>query len=484
MSISGALNNALSGLTAVSRAANTVSNNIANAMTEGYGRRTVELASNNTGSHGGVRVTGILRHVNQSALADRRMADAEQNHASQVADFRTRFEALIGNPEDDYSLSALISNFENALISAGSRPDSNERLQIVAGRAEDLTKKINSLSDGVQKMREEADRKIDEHVGNLNAYLQEVRDLNLRIAAGTTAHSDTATLLDQRQIIVDKIAELVPIREIPRDHDMVALYTPGGAVLLDGTPAELEFTPANIIQPHMTEAAGMLSGLTINGVPVRTDSQNSPIRGGLIGAQFEIRDEIAVEAQAQVDSVARDLIERFQDPAVDPTLGATDAGLFTDEGNFFDPANEVGLSGRIVLNPRVDPDEGGELYRIRDGIGAAAPGPVGNADGILAMAAAMTTTRVPSSGGFGTAARSASDLTARFMSQVANAREHDEQSLSFATTRLTALNDIVLGDGVDTDQEMQRLLLIEQSYSANAKVVETVENLLDTLMRI
>jgi flagellar hook-associated protein 1 FlgK len=38
--------------------------------------------------------------------------------------------------------------------------------------------------------------------------------------------------------------------------------------------------------------------------------------------------------------------------------------------------------------------------------------------------------------------------------------------------------------GVDTDAEMQTLLLIEQSYAANAKVVETVDFLIRTLMEI
>jgi hypothetical protein len=43
MSISGAVANALSGLTASARSAEVISSNIANAMTDGYGRREVVL---------------------------------------------------------------------------------------------------------------------------------------------------------------------------------------------------------------------------------------------------------------------------------------------------------------------------------------------------------------------------------------------------------------------------------------------------------
>ena len=59
-----------------------------------------------------------------------------------------------------------------------------------------------------------------------------------------------------------------------------------------------------------------------------------------------------------------------------------------------------------------------------------------------------------------------------------------EQSLSFATTREAELKARLLSDGVDTDEEMQRLLLIEQTYGANARLVQTIEDLLDRLMSI
>ncbi len=47
-----------------------------------------------------------------------------------------------------------------------------------------------------------------------------------------------------------------------------------------------------------------------------------------------------------------------------------------------------------------------------------------------------------------------------------------------------SLKSIELENGVDTDNELQKLLVIERSYAANAKVIQTVEALLDQLMRI
>ena len=55
---------------------------------------------------------------------------------------------------------------------------------------------------------------------------------------------------------------------------------------------------------------------------------------------------------------------------------------------------------------------------------------------------------------------------------------------AFAAAQSAALREEELARGVDTDAEMQKLLLIEQSYAANAKVIETVGELFDILQRI
>ena len=77
MSLSHALSNALTGLGASSRMAEVVSSNLANAMTDGYGRRSVQLSSQDVGGRGaGVNVDGISRFTDRSILSDRRMSES------------------------------------------------------------------------------------------------------------------------------------------------------------------------------------------------------------------------------------------------------------------------------------------------------------------------------------------------------------------------------------------------------------------------
>lgn len=41
-----------------------------------------------------------------------------------------------------------------------------------------------------------------------------------------------------------------------------------------------------------------------------------------------------------------------------------------------------------------------------------------------------------------------------------------------------------MGDGVDSDAEMQKLLQYEQAYAANARVIQAVNDMMDQLLRI
>lgn len=484
MTISGALNNAISGLRAAGRGTQLVSSNISNALTPGYGRRELALSASTIGDHGGVRIEGITRIVNEAIASDRRLAEAENGHAQITSDFFNRIERLLGTPDDPFSISAQLSGFENSLITAASRPDAPERLSSSVAAARALVSSLNDASKGIQDARTRADTSIGIQVDQLNLALQQVQKLNSQITSVQVNGGDSAALLDQRQQVVDQIGAMVPVRSVPRDNGQIALYTEGGAILIDGQAAEIGFQRVNLVTPYMSIGDATLSGLTINGISVRTGSDNGVLRGGTIGAQFAIRDEEAPAAQAQLDALARDLVERFQDPAVDPSLAIGDAGIFTDNGAAFDPLDEVGLSERLSINSAVDPSQGGEAWRLRDGINAFAPGNAGDATLLNALRDALTVNRVPLSGDFGTGAFSAINLVSTLTSQFGAHRSAAEQSLTFASARFNELTQQQLADGVDTDTELQQLMLLEQAYAANARVIETVDEMMQTIMRL
>lgn len=483
MSISSALNSALSGLTATSRQAEIVSSNVANASTPGYARRTVALTPHEIGGTGqGVAIRSVDRQIDQFLINDRRVAQASAGDRDVRASFMQRLEQIFGNPEDPASLSARVSALESSLLAAAGRPESDARLNSTVEAARLLADGLNRASDAVQEARLRTDRTIGMAVEQLNNSLRQVRELNAQIRNVTGTGKDASALMDQRQQAIDQIAQFIPIREVARDHNQVALMTTGGAVLLDGSESTFGFTPVNTIVPEMTQAGGGLSGLTLNGRPMATAGETSLILGGELAGLFAVRDELAVAGQSKLDALARDLYDRFADPALDTSLPPGAPGLFTDGGGAFLPVNETGLSARLSLNTLVDPNAGGAIFRLRDGLGAATPGPIGNAALLVSLSDALAAARPLASGTFSPSSRSAAGLTAALMSSVATDRLSADTEDAFSAARFSALDEMEKAGGVDTDQELQTLLVIEKNYAANAKILQTVDEMMNTLL--
>lgn len=483
MSVTSALASALTGIQATSRQAEAISSNVANATTPGYGKRSVALAALSVGGTGqGVRVTGIRRDIDQFLINDRRVAQSATGDRETRSSFLKRLEEIIGTPETTGSLTARIGALDKALLEAASRPESEARLAAAVSAASDLALGLNQASDAIQAERAKADTRIAGAVGTLNTALQQVQDLNTQIRSFTGAGRDVSALLDQRQQIIDEISGLVPLREIARDHNQVALITTGGAVLLDGTAGQFGFTAVHTVVPEMTQASGGLSGLTLNGRPMATAGEASLISGGELSALFAVRDDLATEGQARLDALARDLVERFSAAGLDPTLTPGTPGLFTDSGGAFSAANEAGLSSRLSVNARVDPAQGGLVTRLRDGLGATAAGPSGNASLLLALSDALGAARPTASAALPAASRSLAGLASDVLSLTSTDRLSADSETAYTAARYAALDEMERAGGVDTDEEMQALLVIEKTYAANAKVLQTVNDMINTLL--
>jgi len=478
VSLNLSLYSAAAGLTATSKAVSAVSSNISNALTEGYARRDVII------SNGSVQGVSVARNVDLPLLTERRGAQAAAANADGRATSLAKIEAAFGDPTDSGSLSGRIAAFEAALVSAASRPDSLPRLTASVDAAKDVADKFNDISAAIRTAREQAEAGIGADVETINSALKQIQKLDNHIFRLTNSGGDTNTLKDERQAVVDSISDLVPLRQVPRDGDRIALFTTGGLILYDGRPVELTFSESRFVTPELSLAGGTLSGISVNGLDIPVTGPSSPLRGGALAAKFEVRDVLGPEAQSALDSVARNLIERFQDPTLDTTLGAADPGLFTDAGGAFDPTNELGLSSRLAVSTLVDAAAGGDATRLRDGLNATAPGPVGDATLLNALIARVSDAQTPASGPLTAKANSLSGLAGELLSLTTVNRQSLELESSYEAARFDALRGEELRNGVDTDAELQRLLLLEQAYGANARVISTLDDLMEEVLRL
>lgn len=486
MTLSLALNNALSGLRSASTQADLIANNVSNALTPGYARREAILSPAIVGGEGlGVQVTGVLRAANPVATESRRLAEASFGDADLKASVQNRLANVIGEPGAPNALATAADRLDAALAAAGDTPESAPLLNAAARAAADYVSSVNAVAAAAATLRTEADASIAKQVTIVNGALKKVQSINAEISAREISGGDTSALQDQREGLVREISSLIPLKSVKRDGGQIALFAKNGAQLLDGRAAELSFSPTRVVTPDLTVGSGSLSGIALNGspIPIGQGGDGGLLDGGSLSAAFEVRDVILPAFAADLDAFAADLITRTQGLVGDPTLGAGDAGLFTDAGAAFAPSEVVGLASRLQLNPAVDISTGGDPSFLREGLLSTAPGDPGQ-NGVLRAIQDALLAPTSSSGSL-TGEKSAAGFAAEISSRVISDAFVAEETSTFRLSQLQVLQDAETSmTGVDTDQELSRLLVVEQAYAASAKVVEVIDQLMERLTRL
>lgn len=482
MSISSAINAARSGLQVSSLRAGVVASNVSNASTPGYVRRSVILAETVRGNQTtGVHSDGIARSTNAALTAQRRLLSSDLAQAGVLSSTWQSISSRVGDSLDSESLFHRFSQFETALSAAVLSPESSSQASALLDSAKSIVQEFNSLSDMAVSLRKEADFEISQGVETVNQALQQVESLNGKIAKAKPGSSQEAALLDERQRVLDTIGEYLPIQTVERDTGVIDVLTVEGVYLVSGKARQIEFTPSANFHPSQTLAGGNLSGISVDGIEL-TPGTNSfgAVSSGMLGALFQLRDQDLPAFSAQLDTVAEDLVTRLSDDAIDPTKTPGAFGLFVDP----DPAAGPGLAGRLAINAAVDPAQGGELSRLRDGLGAVTPGPTGDSTILNNMLNAVTSVRLVNANGI-QGSFSSAELAAQFSSIVGQSRVGNEAVLSSVTTQHNLFADAEQAEtGVDIDAQMQELLMVEQAYSANARVIEIASQMLDRLMEL
>ncbi|WP_417839772.1 flagellar hook-associated protein FlgK [Tritonibacter scottomollicae] len=482
MSLSTALNSAMTGITAASRSTSVVSDNLANALTEGYYRRTLNLSSN--GAAGGVSIGSVQRMIDPAIQKSVRLAEATHASNSVTSSFYSQVSDRVGTVNDAYSVAQRLTDMETALIEATSLPDSDARLNDLSMQAEELAMSIRDAADGVATLRNKAEGSINALVNGLETDLENLNEINKKILAAEIRGQDPSGLQDRRDNLIDSINEVIPVQVYQRDNNQTALYTTSGIKLIDGgSVAEFSFNKTSLVTPYMSIGNGQLSGLEIDGRSIDT-SIDGKIGGGSLAAQFHVRDVAAVQAQNDLDTMAGDLIERFQDPTVDPTLGATDPGIFTDNAAYYDNTNELGIANRIEINSVIAMSGDAETWRLRDGLNAAAIGNRGDTTILNNYGAALDATNTISSPGLGSGDYSAYSIAANLMTNFTQENTWAEQQLAFSSAIYSDIQARELEQGVDTDSELQTLMMVETVYAANARMIQAIDEMMQELMRL
>ncbi|HEY8580900.1 MAG TPA: flagellar hook-associated protein FlgK, partial [Beijerinckiaceae bacterium] len=387
------------------------------------------------------------------------------------------------------SLSGRIAALSNALQGASAKPGDRGLANAAVAAAQSLADALNAASAAVQGARQTADGEIAASVETVNRLLKEFGDVEISLMRERAKGGDVTDLLDRRDAILKTLSEEIGATGVVQADGSTAIYASGGATLFDKTPRTVTFAPTAAFGASTTGAA-----VYVDGVNITSDASPMPATSGRIAGLIEVRDKAAPQAQAQLDEIARGLVVAFAEPDVGTPAALPDRpGLFTYPGAGAAPGATVipGLAAAIRINATVDPAQGGDVFRLRDG-GASLPGDpsyVANPTGASAYSERLLLyiERLTKPQGFDAAAGlGASASVTEFATGSVSWAAGQKQKTTASAEQAAALTDrlsLALSNatGVNIDDEMAKLLDIEHAFQASAKLLTSVDALYRTL---
>ncbi len=450
-----ALSSAVSGLFAHRRRLDVISHNVANSNTIGYSRQRVDLVSasgagvgihsGSSQSLGGVEVAGITR--SRDSFLESRSLKASGSSAKLVAshDVLMSVEALIGEPSD-HGIIAELDAMWGAFDDLANFPDALPQREAAIQSAVTVTGRLNEIDRQLRHLHETTKESLQSDVARVNALTSEIATLNEAISAVATDLSPN-DLLDQRDLAASSLAQLVGARTRTRADGSMDVYL-GNTTLVQGSRT-FTVEVAETTDATLSPLGFQRVGLEVAGLVTVTDIAGS-LGGKLDGLNGTVPDSIN-----SLNEVAQQLITDVNTlhQAGEDLNGATG-------GTFFDgsDAGTISVSAGIQSDARL--------------VAAASPSG-GTRDG--SNAADIANLRSSTTGADATAVSFVATLglTTQAVGQRASAESDAFQRVEEAS--LTARS-------VNVEEEMVDLIEAQRSYEAAARVVSTIDQMLDTLV--
>lgn len=302
MSLNGALQVGRSALAASQAAIQVAGNNMANAATEGFHRRTIslsperdELVGRNSLVGQGVRLQQIRREVDTALQARLRDALGQESGALIDQRFLTAIETL-QNELTDSDLSTLLSDFFNSFSELANNPEDNAIRSVVVQQGLNVASRIAGLRTDYSTVRAEIDRSLGTSIEKVNDILDRIELVNSQITQTEQGESEASALRDGRDLLLDELAGYIDISVVELPNGAADVFVGSIPIVLNGQSRGIELR---------TLSVGDETEVTIR---VAADGSELAVNSGSIGALTRQRDETVQPAIDSIDTLASQLI--------------------------------------------------------------------------------------------------------------------------------------------------------------------------------
>lgn len=459
----GMFNVAKTALNTQQKALNVTANNIANVNTEGYSRQRLNMEQNEPVYYeGGTMGTGVKANRSIQRIYDRflnaQLADAAAKQGRWDAQKGSIEKAeLMFDEVSGYGLNHAMSQFWDAWQQLSNNPSGYTERVTLIGESQNMTDVFNKLTGDLNQVQDDSDTNVNGAVDDINRLTREIADLNLKISEVEAGNIHSANdFRDQRELKLKELSGLINVNSFEDSNGFLTVVTSNGHTLVDRVSAWNLTTAPNasgFSDVFWESSSGTLQNIT------------SDISDGKLKGWIESRDTIIPDYLTRLDDMAQTMITTVNTLH---SAGLTMAPPPDDTGiAFFTGTDATDIS----LNPAVV----GNYNLIAAALNTeGVPGGNGNA-----IAISELQNNLAMSGGTATFDEFYNSLVGDVGRNVSQAMLNaDHQSM--VSMQLSTYREEV--SGVSMDEEMVNMVQFQSAYSAAAKLVNTVDEMLQDLI--
>ncbi len=359
MSLSVALNNALSGLRVNQSALAITSTNLANVNNPNYTRKVLlQETQVIAGVGSGVTADTIRRNVNTLIQRDFREETATLSSIQTENSYLSRIQQMFGTVANKNSVGDLIDTFSASLENLGNSPEISANYFTSVNNATTLSDRIQDMANTVQSERIRADQEINQAVQDIELQIAIIAEINGTIPGQTAQGLPTADLEDKRDQAINTLAQYMDIQYFQTEKNQINVLTKSGHTLISGSfKGDLSFRPTTLITASESYPA-ILDGIHLNdgGNSSAANDITSGITGGKLESLFKARDTILPAVTNQLDQMAeklRDEVNRIHNRGANTPLGngtgALDTAALLGSRSFSNTAQAMTLGSDVNM---------------------------------------------------------------------------------------------------------------------------------------
>jgi len=249
--VNSLLNTGKGALLAFQSSIHVTGENIANVNTPGYSRRSVRLEENPSfdyrpGQMGtGVTAKEVIRHFDY--FIEKQYLDKSSNMERwESLSSNLRNVEMLFDEADGGGLNDVMSQFWAQWQNISQRPDDMPSRNQLVNKAQNMTHIFNQIDRDLSQFQGQMDDFIHQGVNRANELLEDLADINSKIAVHDIPGENNANaLLDKRDGMVRELAGLLDIKTQDKGNGEFFVMTTAGHTLVDGpNHYELKFEEA------------------------------------------------------------------------------------------------------------------------------------------------------------------------------------------------------------------------------------------------